>query len=455
MHYDVNDTIAAIASPLGGGGARGIVRLCGPATIRVVASLLADLDSLTSPLTDRACISERILLGEDVIVPCDLFVWPDERSYTRQPAAEIHTVGSPPVLDLILDEACRRGCRLAGPGEFTMRAFLAGRLDLAQAEAVLGIIEAEDSGSLNSALAQLAGGLSGPLESLRGTLLDVLADLEAGLDFADEDIRFIAKDELNARLSECLTQLTNVDQMLAQRSTSNELPKVVLCGMPNVGKSSLFNALHGKQAALVAPAAGTTRDYLSTTLALKDGLCRLVDTAGLDFAGASRSPASEAQSHTKDQIESAKLLVFCLDSTRSISREEYEWIGQIRRHPTLLAVTKTDRPASFSPPETAILTSSITGAGLTELLGRINDVLLNVEPADGGYVPATVVRCADSLRRAKELLAGAIGLVETDAGDELVAAELRTTLDALGEVVGAVYTDDVLDRVFSRFCIGK
>ncbi len=214
-------------------------------------------------------------------LPADLFLWPQGRSYTRQLLAEIHTFGSPPLVDEILQSLCRNGARLAQPGEFTLRAFLAGRIDLTQAEAVLGVIDAADRNQLQAALAQLAGGLARPLGQLRSDLLDLLADLEAGLDFVEDDIRFVTPDELNRRLAAAAETIDQIGAQLTGRDAATARPRVALIGYPNVGKSSLFNALVGNAAALVSTQAGTTRDYLSATIDACGMSIELIDTAGI------------------------------------------------------------------------------------------------------------------------------------------------------------------------------
>ena len=312
MPYHPDDTICAIGTA-NGGAARGMVRISGPDAVAIAACVFAveggePLDGVRRPtvLGGRLRIdldgdrNPPIALGRHAdelsnsFVPCDLFLWPTAQSYTREPVAELHTVGSAPVLQAALDEVCRAGARLAEPGEFTLRAFLAGRLDLTQAEAVLGVIDAAGSDELNTALAQLAGGLARPLHHLREDLLQLLAELEAGLDFIEEDIRFIPQAEVLQRLQAAGSLLAAVGQQMKSRHSSIELKHVALVGPPNVGKSSLFNALvacycdsEGPKSrrpvsALVSPLRGTTRDYLTATISLDGARCQLVDTAGLD-----------------------------------------------------------------------------------------------------------------------------------------------------------------------------
>jgi tRNA modification GTPase len=238
MFCDTDDTIAAIASA-SGGAARGIVRVAGGDCISVVSQVFEasapqlQIDHAGAARRLQGAVAAGPLLGR---VPADLLIWPGARSYTRQPAAEIHTFGSPPLLNAILARLCECGARIARPGEFTLRAFLAGRIDLVQAEAVLGVIDARDQRELSVALSQLAGGMTGSLNELRSCLLDLLAHLEAGLDFVEEDIQFIAPAELARQLEEAAGLLEALADQMQRRGTAHALPRVVLAGTPNVGK---------------------------------------------------------------------------------------------------------------------------------------------------------------------------------------------------------------------------
>ncbi|HEV7223836.1 MAG TPA: tRNA modification GTPase [Pirellulales bacterium] len=455
--YHPDDTIAAIASAPGG-AARGIVRLSGPSTVGCLQAVF-QADEQALDLRDvRAArvVSGRLRLGGFAsTLPCDIYLWPGSRSYTRQPAAEIHTFGSPPLLAAALRELCEQGARLAQPGEFTLRAFLAGRLDLTQAEAVLGVIDASDRRELDAALSQLAGGLGGELRALRDRLLDLLAHLEAGLDFAEEDIEFISTGELQRDLDEASAAVAALVANMADRGEAAEWNRVVLTGWPNVGKSSLFNALAGKDRAIVSPQPGATRDYLGARLRIGGLACELIDTAGVEPEPAGAISAA-AQHASIEQRRQARLELWCLDSTRPPNAWERAKLSQTAEGapPVLIVLTKTDEPRRRIDFE-GIETSSATGAGIESLRERICQALVDSSRPDGGILLGTAVRCRDSLRLAAEDLARALDVVRSGKGEELVAAELRIALDHLGQVVGAVYTDDVLDRVFSRFCIGK
>jgi tRNA modification GTPase len=453
LHTD--DTIAALASAAGG-AVRGIVRLSGPALIDVVRSCFVANDgtSLCSIRSPRV-VSGRLpsVAAARGQLPADLYFWPDARSYTRQPLAEIHTLGSPPLLAATLRCVCAAGARLAEPGEFTQRAFLAGRIDLAQAEAVLGVIDARGDADFRRALGQLAGGLSRPLDRVRDQLLDLTAHLEAGLDFVEDDIAFITAEQVRAALQEARA---TVEQSLAQLSARNhhDQPlRAVLVGLPNVGKSSLFNALAPDAAALISNQPGTTRDYLIATLELGAVRVQLVDTAGR-MAAADRV-ASASQQVAADLAAAAELRLLCLDATRPLTAWEQAQRATGPEGSLLEVWTKCDQgfgPSAAHPG--AIATSSIRGQGLDRLKGELSRRAADLA-RDEATVSMTAERCGQSLRGAAERLAQAAELNRTRAGEELVVAEIRLALAEVGRVVGAVYTDDILDRVFSRFCIGK
>ena len=480
--YPLDDTIAAIASPPGG-AARAIVRASGPDVARCVERIFrADEPVELSAIARARVIRGSLVWAEGAApLPCDLYFWPGPRSYTGQPMAEIHTFGSPPLVEAVLRRLCEAGARLAEPGEFTLRAFLSGRIDLTQAEAVLGVVDAADPRQFDVALAQLAGGLAGPLHGLRERLIELLAHLEAGFDFADEDLPFITRDELLRALAEAAETVAALAGQMASRREAAERARVVIVGWPNTGKSSLFNALAGRTGALVSEHPGTTRDYLTAELDLDGAKCVLVDTAGIEPSpgGADVDLRRAARAVAREQSRTADLRVFCLDSTRPLNpwergqlavdaagrlvvltkidleeekRDRSNFLGQPAINPRSGPASAEIRPVPFFR---AIATSSLTGEGIDALRGRLREAVLALGASGGDVVPSTAVRCGESLRLASESLQRARATLRDDLGEELVAAEVRIALEKLGKVVGAVYTEDILDRVFSRFCIGK
>jgi tRNA modification GTPase len=462
---DLSRTIVAVASARGG-AARGIVRLSGNDAVRLLSGLAATpVCAVGTPSRQRLLIR---VAGFSASVPVSALVWPDRRSYTREPAVELHTWGSPPLLDAIVATLVDAGAALAAPGEFTLRAFLAGRLDLTQAEAVIGAVDAVSTREFSVSLVQAAGGLRDPLQQARGHLLDVLAQLEAGLDFADEDIEFITRVELEASLAQVASRLERLRDQIRGRAACEGPYRVVLTGRPNVGKSSLFNALLGRVAAIASDVPGTTRDYLSESLTVGGLTFRLFDSAGVEgemarplpkvdeshpssLAPGSTEVASQAESAARRLVESADLRILCAECGAEPGDESAPRPAAERE--TLVVATKADR-IGMRPPWAEYTTSAATGKGIDELRQAIAARLNNL--AGASEVPqATAARCAIPVSRAIDALLNALAALRSGAGEELLAAELRVALDELGQVVGAVYTDDILDRIFSRFCIGK
>lgn len=474
---DLEETIVAIASPPGG-AARGIVRVSGPGVVACLAAVFrAEGARCLAEVGHPAALAGNLHLDSLASpLPCEVYYWPGRKSYTGEPVAEFHTLGGPPLLDLLIEQLCKSGARLAPsgvrlaqPGEFTLRAFLSGRMDLTQAEAVLGVIDARDQRQLDVALEQLAGGLARPLHELRDVLLDLLGHLEAGFDFADEDLPFIEPEELARQLLYAAAITNKLAQRISTRATAEELPSVVLVGRPNTGKSSLFNALSEKSKAIVSSHAGTTRDYLTAKLDLDGVSCRLIDTAGVDMEDAAWTEVErESRESAVRQAQQAGVRILCLDSTSAADKLDELDSGL---HETIVVLTKVDAAEDFDEAVAlhggAIATSSFTCEGIDALRRRLREAVLAAAAGSSAVVAPTAARCRESIRLASESLGCAYEIAQdhiaanraekscTIDGEELIAAELRVALDELGKVVGTIYTDDILERIFSRFCVGK
>jgi tRNA modification GTPase len=464
MPHDLDDVIVALASGAGG-AARCVIRLSGLGVGECLRACAANVDARLSEFLAPRGIPRRSPYslhceadGRTLEIPGELLFWPTSRSYTRQPSAEFHMAGSPPLAAAAVEQFCRAGARAAAPGEFTLRAFLAGRIDLVQAEAVLGVVDARGEAELRGALAQLGGGLSRPLAELREELLNLLAELEAGLDFAEEDVEFISAEELARRLSGAASRLDEIGERMEFRSHEPGVARAVLAGRPNAGKSTLFNLLvqrfgeSGVAPAIVSPQPGTTRDYVTATIAVDGIVCELIDTAGVDATADGGIDAAAQEFGTLVRTR-ADVEMWCEDASETAGDLEDD---------RLIVLTKVDlipdsrRPAMhFSCPE-AVLCSGATGEGIGELAATLAQRLrgLAADTSQAGFAASTAARCGESLRDAKRAVAAAQTLAGQGA-EELVAAQLRVALEAIGKMVGAVCSDDVLDRVFSRFCIGK
>jgi tRNA modification GTPase len=444
MPADLEDTIVALSSAAGPGG-RAIVRLSGAAAFNLAGQVFLASEPIGAG--KRRLYVGQVRLEGWAPLSADLYAFPGPRTFTGQDVAELHTLSSPPLVERLVAELLNRGARAAQPGEFTLRAFLAGKLDLTRAEAVLGVIEAADRDELRQALAQLAGGVSRPLERLRHDLLDLLADVEAGLDFAEEDLRFVGREEVLRRLARGLAEVTLVDKQLQQRALSGRPFRVVLAGPPNAGKSSLFNALSGA-GALVSPQPGTTRDYLVTRLELGELAVELIDTAGLRETDPG-TIESEAQSLGLGQIEQADLVLWCVDSSAAATAGPVTPPLASGGRSMVAIATQCDRSAA---PPGLLATSAVTGQGLEQLRQLLEEKARSRRPPT---LAPSLSRCRHHLDACRGHLRRAHALVLDEEPAELLALELRGALDQLGEMVGAVYSDDLLDRIFSRFCIGK
>ncbi len=489
-----DDTIVAVSSA-SGPAPRAIVRVSGPNTHAVVAKVFeggeplpptpspkkgggAELQtedgavsSVLSPSLLRGGVGEGFVRSRRLIpgslrltgvhspLPAMLYFFAGPRSYTGQDLAELHTVGSPPLVERLVADLLAAGARPARPGEFTMRAFLAGKKDLPQAEAVQAVIEAGTDADLAAALVQLAGGVSQPLAALRDDLLNLLADVEAALDFADEDIEFVSRAATLARVQAAIDQLDAVRQQLDDRTVSGRPVRVALVGLPNAGKSSLFNALAGG-AALVSAIPGTTRDYLTKPLVLAGVQVELIDTAG--WQDASDTIAEQAQRLGNEQTTRADVIVWCdengafaeVDETRLKAtgadvlkvRTKSDLLNEPRPQGSGLGLPRPRGRGSL------VSVSVISPTGLDALRTAMSDIVVSL--ARPPLAPSQS-RCRHHVFACLERLRESLALALNNDPPELLALALRGALDPLGEMTGAVYTNDLLDRIFSRFCIGK
>lgn len=454
MAFELEDTIAAIASPPGP-AQRGIVRVSGPRTVGVLQTLLGDEVLHVSAPTRLSTQLTTEEFGSPL--PVNILLWPNSRSYTGQPLAEIHAIGAPPILELLMAILCRCGVRAAERGEFTMRAFLNGRIDLVQAEAVLGVIDAADHDELQAALTQLGGGLTTQLQTIRDTIIAILGDLEAGLDFVEEDIEFISEDEIIRRLNTAYSTLDRLYSDSQQRLPAGYRPRVVLAGLPNAGKSTLFNCLTKEQQAIESEIAGTTRDYLSGILSLDSWTVELLDTAGREQPRDGITASAELLA--EQQRQSADLVIWCraadlAPADQDIDQQLQEECRRSCSH-VLSLTTCSDRQPDLHKVSGSLAVSVVTKDGLEELRAAILDRLSGTASSRTELLATTSVRCRDSIAKAREAVHDAIKSASTSFGDEITAISLRDALHELRAMLGETWTDDILDHIFSSFCIGK
>ncbi len=475
MPLVLDDTIAAPASPPGA-AERGIIRISGPQMLSIVRSVFRPGSGFEQWMNARVPsrfpgVADIPSLG--VPLPVQLMLWPTRHSFTGQPMAEFHCLSSPPLMDALLERLFECDARPAQRGEFTMRAFLAGRIDLLQAEAVLGVIEATDHEELQQALTQLGGAITSRLVSLRADLIAVLGDLEAGLDFVEEDIEFITREEIVRRLNIARQTLHSLLADAEQRLPSGWKRRVVLAGLPNAGKSTLFNRMVGSHKAIVSPIPGTTRDYLSACVSLVGGSqeleIELIDTAGCEDAA--DLIMDRAQQIRGQQVNSGDLIVWCrslqLNSQELAEDEQLRRSIETRGLPLLHITTQCDLATKTAAhpnhrtgsgdtiTQSDLAVSAMTGEGIDLLRQTIIGRLIEQKSARGELLATTAVRCRDSLTRAISAIESAIMSASAGSGDELTAMDLRESLHELGVILGDVCTDDILDHIFSRFCIGK
>jgi tRNA modification GTPase len=466
-----SDLIVAAATPVGP-GARAIVRLAGDGLDTALAALVAaEPPGFAKPGEPGRLVTARLAGGlarDWGPIPVEVLHWPGPSGPVGGPLAEVQLPASAVLVADFVAAACRHGARLARGGEFTLRAFLAGRLDLVQAETVLAVVDASSPAELSAALDRMAAGSGGGLAVARDQLLDLVADIEAGIDFADET----APDgvpagpdwhDVAARIAGCDAAIAAVAERLAGRdATAAALPRVVLAGPPNIGKSSLFNAVVGRDAALVADERGTTRDWLEAPLGDAAGpRCLLVDLPGLEgVAGAAAGEAglvdpvaAEAQARGWSEAARADLVVVCRDAgTPAHATGSPGGAAETGATPRIDVTTRCD----LGPGSSGLATSSLTGRGIAELRGAILAAVATLPPRQS---PATT-RLAVACGSARQSLAAAAAAVARHAsggfGDEsLVAADLRRAAAALADVTGAAIDVDLLDRIFARHCIGK
>jgi tRNA modification GTPase len=474
MRPDPADTIVAVASPPGP-AERAIVRVSGPRTPDIVARLFAADSQPNSPPAPAATAGPAwaasrtarrwpgVLQLPDfsVPIPADLLYWPGNRSYTGQLLAELHLIGCQPILESLLEQLCAAGARLAQRGEFTMRAFLAGRMDLLQAEAVHEVIQATDHEELQRALSQLGGGLTGRLRQLRTDLIALIGDLEAGLDFVEEDIEFVSREEILRRTTLAIQLIAALLSDAGQRLPAGRRRRVVLAGLPNAGKSTLFNTLLQQNRAIVSEQAGTTRDFVSASFQLAGLTLELIDTAGCEVTD--DAIMQQAQQQRLEQLQAADLVLWCraCDLTPLQQQQEERLFGTLTNSLTAVLLVLTRCDLSATQPEhqqqdaSVVRISCHTGAGLPQLRQRLELLLGSHGAARSELLGSSAVRCRDSLQGALQALQQAQQAAATAAGDELVSLELRQALQALQTILGEVYTDDLLDHIFSHFCIGK
>jgi tRNA modification GTPase len=454
------DTIAAIATPAGEGGI-GVVRISGPDAERIAAALFvraaADNGRLKSHMLHYGTIRDP--KSDKSLDQVLLTIMRKPRSYTGEDVVEVHCHGGGFVVRRILGLVLSVGARHAEPGEFTKRAFLNGRVDLTQAEAVLDLIAARNEKGADVALAQVKGELSNWVGDLREELIDIFAQVEAAIDFPDEDIELLDRPGLISKINGLQTKIITITDTYYWGRLIREGARVCICGRPNVGKSSLFNALLGAERVIVTPTPGTTRDVIEESINL-DGLpVVLWDTAGI------RETADQVErigvNLSLQHFEKSEAILVVLDGSAALTDDDRVFLSSAKDKKGLIAINKIDLEQAVDLNELRqlggnkklIMISAKHGQGVQELKNSLRELILNVD-REPVFV-LTNLRHKIALQRGEQALGEAVSALSQMRPPELVAVTLQQARESLEEVVGLVHNDDILERIFSQFCIGK
>jgi tRNA modification GTPase len=448
--FSTDDTIVAIATPPGRGGI-GVVRMSGPIARHIANGLLDRVR-----LEPRRATFTRVLDATGIPVDhvvATLFCSP--ASYTGEDVVEISAHGNPVLLAAIVRAAIARGARHAEPGEFTLRAFLHGRLTLAQAEAVGDLIEAVTPAQARAAFDQLDGTLTGAIAAIDRELFDLAARLEASLDFPDEGYHFVTPAEASAGIRGVIKSVETLLGDARRGRPVREGRQAVICGRPNSGKSSLFNCLLGLDRSIVTPAPGTTRDAVSEVATIDGVPLRIVDTAGL--RAAEDEAEAEGVRRARLALDTADLAIVMLDRSGPLDCEDEELLAETASRLRITVANKLDLPPAWPLDRAgtdAIELSLVTGEGLEAVRRAIGHAILNCD--DRHETPAiTNVRHEALLERARAALRCAEERAATGAPEEIVLADLSEARGALEEITGARTSEDLLRHIFANFCVGK
>ena len=449
------DTIAAISTSLGHSGI-GIVRLSGKDSVKIADKIF--ISPKKKPLKQTP--SHRLVYGhiikpdKEIIDEVLVSAMRAPRTYTREDMVEINCHGGPVPLRRILELVLKSGARLAEPGEFTRRAFLNGRIDLAQAEAVIDVINSLTERSQKAAVEQLRGGLSEKIEAIREKLIKLTAFVEAYIDFPEEDIDFPSLKGMKDTASKIRHSLTELIDSSQYGIILREGVKTAIIGRPNVGKSSLLNALLEQDRAIVTEVPGTTRDVIEDYLNIKGVPIKIMDTAGI--RAVKNIAEKEGVKRSLGAMKDADLVLTVLDGSETLHDTDRELITKSKPENTILVINKTDLPQKIRLRKSERLTvkvSAIKKTGLNRLKDKIVEIILKGRALNGTGI-VTNIRHVNALKKAlssMDSFTGNVGKISP----EFLAVELRDALDAIGEILGITTSEDILNRIFSDFCIGK
>lgn len=455
---NLDDTIAAISTPLGEGGLA-VIRLSGPQACSITDRCFVPIGKTSLKAADAPSHTVQygnIVRNTKIVDEVLVSVFRAPRTFTREDTVEISCHGGLLPAKMVLDTLLESGARSAGPGEFTRRAFLNGRIDLAQAEAVADIIHSRTELALAAANEQLAGKLSHKINSVRDDLMRVLAHVEAHIDFPDEDIAPDTRDQLLHRLDAAAKFISDLLESANEGQILRRGIRAAIIGRPNAGKSSLLNQLLGRDRAIVSPIPGTTRDTIEEMANIRGIPVVFVDTAGLREA--TDAVELEGVRRSREMMERADLVLHVLDGSEPLGPQDALCLQEITGPKVIRVLNKADLPSRLLLPagvQPAIPVSSLTGQGIERLKDEIRSLVW------AGNVQSEMLevminsRHQDALRRGLSSLVAAAETLRTNGTLEIAAMDLRIATGAIGEIVGKTSTEDLLDSIFSQFCIGK
>jgi len=453
-----NDTICAL-STANGMGAIAVIRISGKQAFEIVSAVFSK--DLSNVATHTAHFG-RIRKGEEIIDEVLLTVLHEGKSFTGEQTVEIACHGSVYIQQQILQLLTSNGCRMAEPGEFTMRAFMNGKMDLSQAEAVADLISSQSKRAHQMAMNQMRGSFSNELRDLREKLIHFASLVELELDFAEEDVEFADRTELKALVQEVLTYIHKLIRSFELGNALKNGVPVAIVGAPNTGKSTLLNQLLGEERAIVSNIAGTTRDVIEETLNIDGILFRLIDTAGIR-EGLSDSDADKIEAigieRSKQKIQQAQLVLLLADATTDSISEVAHWAetlqGEYPEKKIVLIINKSDvskqTPPVFAP---HVYLSALTGEGVETLTTWMVDQITHGVDLQQDIIVSNA-RHVDELQKTAEALEKANYGLETGITGDFVAMDIRQAMFHLGSITGDISTDDLLGNIFSKFCIGK
>jgi len=453
------DTIAAVATPMGEGGVA-IVRVSGPDAERIAREIFARSGGRNGRLRTHTLHYGTICEPKtgEVLDEVLLTLMRKPRSYTGEDVVEVHCHGGPFLVRRILELILSRGARHAEPGEFTKRAFLNGRLDLAQAEGVLDLIRARTEKGMRLALGQVRGGLSRWIGELREDLLEILVQVEAAIDFPEEEIELLQRDQLAAKTEALRGKIAELIGSYEWGRLFRDGARVCIAGKPNVGKSSLLNALVGEERVIVTEVPGTTRDVVEESINLGGLPVALWDTAGIRRTD---DQVEKISVHfTRKRIAEADAVLAVLDGSCPFSPEDRAILESLKEKKVLIAINKSDLSPRLDMRELTglgyketMLISAKEDFGLDHLKQELRSLLLGVEIEP--QVALTNLRHKAALERAQASLNEALKTLSRSLPPEFVAVDLRDAKEGLEEVIGVISNDDILKRIFDQFCVGK